>query len=94
VELLLSGAQQDFPVVEGPSVLGVLRRGDLLTALARRDQQSPVSAVMQRDFAVSDPSDMLDSALQRLQGHTCHTMPVGGRGTLIGCSRWTTSANS
>ncbi len=84
VELLLSGAQQDFPVVEGPTVLGVLRRGDLLTALARRDQQSPVSAIMQRDFAVAHASDMLDSAFQRLQGHTCHTMPVVGGGTLIG----------
>lgn len=84
VELLLAGAQQDFPVLEGPLVVGVLCRGDLLTALARHDQQSPVSKVMQRDFAVAHASDMLEPAFQRLQGHACHTMPVVGGGTLVG----------
>lgn len=84
VDLLLSGAQQDFPVVEGRTVVGILNRADLLRALAGHDQQSPVSEVMRRDFLVADASEMLDLVFQRLQGHECHTMPVVRRGDLIG----------
>jgi Zn-dependent protease len=84
VELLLAGAQQDFPVVDDGAVVGILTRADLLTALARQDQRSPVADVMRRDFLTADASDMIDVAFQRLQGRDCHTIPVIRRGTLIG----------
>jgi Zn-dependent protease len=84
VELLLSGTQQDFPVVDGRTVVGILTRSDLLTALARQDQRSPVAQVMRRDFVVADALDMLDLAFQRLQGHECHTIPVVRHGKLLG----------
>ena len=84
VALLLSGAQQDFPVVDGGAVVGILTRGDLLRALARQEQQSPVAQVMRRDFLVADASDMLDITFQRLQGRDCHTIPVVRRGALVG----------
>jgi Zn-dependent protease/CBS domain-containing protein len=84
VELLLSGMQQDFPVVDARGVVGVLTRGDLLTALAGQDQQFPVAQVMRRDFVVADASDMLDITFQHLQGRECRTMPVVRRGNLVG----------
>jgi Zn-dependent protease/CBS domain-containing protein len=84
VELLLSGAQQDFPVVDNGAVVGVLTRADLLRALARKEQQSPLAAAMRRDFLVADASDMLDITFQRLQSHHCHTIPVVRRGKLVG----------
>lgn len=84
VELLLSGAQQDFPVVDRRGVVGVLTRGDLLAALARQEQRAQVAQVMRRDFLVADASDMLDTAFQRLQGHACHTIPVVRHGQLVG----------
>jgi len=84
VELLLSGTQQDFPVVDARAVVGILTRGDLLTALARQEQRAPVAQVMRRDFLVADASDMLDITFQRLQGHECHTIPVVHHGDLVG----------
>ena len=84
VELLLAGAQQDFPIVDAGAVVGILTRRDLLTALARQEQRAPVAQVMRRDFLVADPSDSLDLTFQRLQGHECHTIPVVRGGTLVG----------
>jgi Zn-dependent protease/predicted transcriptional regulator len=84
VELLLSGAQQDFPVVEAGAVVGILTRPDLLKALARQEQHSPVAQAMRCDFVTADASDMLDMTFQRLQSHHCHTVPIVRRGQLVG----------
>lgn len=84
VDLLLSGAQQDFPVVKDGAVVGVLTRADLFAALARQEQQTLVEGVMRRSFLTADGADMIDVAFQRLQGHDCHTIPVVRGGALIG----------
>ncbi len=84
VELVLSGSQHDFPVVDGERVVGVLTRGDLLRALAERDQSTSIADVMQKDFQVADSSEMLEAAFARLQSCDCSTLPVLRLGKLIG----------
>jgi len=84
VELLLSGTQHDFPVLDGPAIVGILTRADLLAALARQDQRPLVSEVMRRDCHIADAADMMDVALRHLQGRGCPTMPVLRRGKLVG----------
>jgi Zn-dependent protease len=84
VELILAGSQQDFPVIDAGRVVGVLTRGDLLTSLPQRGQGVAVLEVMQREFQVVDSSDMLESAMQRLQECACHTLPVQHGGRLVG----------
>jgi CBS domain-containing protein len=84
VDLLLSGTQQDFPVVDGPAVVGILTRRDLLAALARQEEGSPVAQVMRRDFVLADALDMLDVTFQRMQGHDCTTIPIVRHGKLLG----------
>ncbi|HSC29975.1 MAG TPA: site-2 protease family protein [Vicinamibacterales bacterium] len=85
VELLLSGSQQDFPVLDGDTVVGILTRNDLLAALAREGREQPVAEVMRRDFQTADALDMIEVAFQRLQDSgCCRTMPVLRRGSLVG----------
>jgi Zn-dependent protease/CBS domain-containing protein len=84
VEFLLAGSQQDFPVAENGRVVGILTRGDLLGALARRGEDGLVAEVMQRDFHAADASEMIDVVFQRLQECGCHTVPVLRRDELIG----------
>jgi CBS-domain-containing membrane protein len=84
VELIMSGSQQDFPVVEGDRVVGVLTRADLLAALSQRPPTTGVAEVMQRDFSEADEYEMLETAFARLQTHECHTMPVTHGGRLVG----------
>jgi len=81
--LILSGAQQDFPVMEDNNVVGVVTRDDLLKGLAQKGRP-PVSEFMHRDIARADASDMLESALQRMQESACHTMPVLRERRLVG----------
>ncbi|MGQ0704296.1 MAG: site-2 protease family protein [Gemmatimonadales bacterium] len=84
VELLLAGSQQDFPVVDGDQVEGVLCRSDLLVALSKQGQQSPVAEVMRRNVPTAEASEMIEVAFQRLQGRDCPTIPVLRRGRLVG----------
>ncbi|MCS6950698.1 MAG: site-2 protease family protein [bacterium] len=84
VELILSGWQQDFPVVEDGRVTGILTRSDLLNALAQQGMSRLVREVMQREFEVADAAEMLENVLPRLQACTCHSMPVLRGGELVG----------
>jgi len=84
VELILTGWQQDFPVIEGGRISGVLTRGDLLNALAQQGLDRLVRDVMQREFEVVDASEMLENVLPRLQACSCHSMPVVRGGELVG----------
>lgn len=82
-ELILSGSQQDFPVMEGDRVAGVLTREALLRALASKGD-GYVGEFMRKDIAVVNASDMLESAFRKLQESGCPTMPVVQNGRLVG----------
>jgi Zn-dependent protease len=84
IELILSGSQQDFPVVDDGRVVGVLTRGDLLLALAKQGKDAPVAEAMQREFQVVEAAEMLESAFVRLQTCACRTLPVTQNGQLVG----------
>ena len=84
VQHFLAGLQQDFPVVQDGRLVGVLTRDDLTAALGRFGPEARVGDVMRRDFVTADPHEMLQTALARLQGCDCHTLPVVRDGRLLG----------
>ena len=86
VEHLLAGFQQDFPVVEGMSVVGIVTRTGLVQALTQHGPAAPVRTGMRTDFLIADPYEPLEDAFTRLQGQgsKCQTMPVVRGGELLG----------
>ena len=84
VDLLLTGSQQDFPVVEGAVVRGMLTRSHLLTALTRSGRDAAVADSMTAECATADASEMLEAVLRRLKGGDCRTIPITEHGALIG----------
>lgn len=84
VEHILAGWQQDFPVVFGDRVLGVLTREDMLKALAQGGTGTPVRDAMQRDFQMVDSHDMLEKAVVQLRECGCRSLPVQHHGSLVG----------
>lgn len=84
VALAVAGFQQDFPVVEGDRMVGVLTRRRLLAGLTRGDDRAPVRQFMLRDFCTARVWESAGEAFQRLQDCDCPAMPVLEEGRLVG----------
>ncbi len=65
-DLLLSTSQQDFPVMHGEEVIGLLTRSALLRAMLSAGPDSYVAAAMDRDFLRVSPDLSLSDALAHL----------------------------
>jgi Zn-dependent protease len=84
VKALLAGAQQDFPVMWGDTVMGILTRNNLMAGLQEFGPDELVTKVMQREFATAEPNEMLEAVLNKLSTAPVRTMPVMQNGTMIG----------
>lgn len=84
VKALLAGEQQDFPVMWGNQVMGILTRNSLMAGLQEFGPDELVTKVMQREFVTAEPNEMLEAILSRLSTAPVRTMPVIKDGTLVG----------
>lgn len=58
-EILLTSAQQDFPVLHGSQVVGLLTRDELVEALSQHGPDAYVAGAMDRDFLALPPDSSL-----------------------------------
>ena len=84
IAYILSGFQQDFPVIDDGKVAGILTQTDLFAALAQNGQDVRVGEIMQKGFETVDPSEMLELIFLRLQNCNCRTLPVIQNEMLVG----------
>jgi len=81
---LLAGAQQDFPVVAGASVVGMVDRAALLKGLAERGRDAPVEAIMRHNCPTVEETAMLDRTFQAMREGGCTALPVVRNQQLVG----------
>jgi len=67
-ETLLATTQQDFPVLHGDEVAGVLSRSALLRGLAEHGDTAYVAGEMEREILFAQPEDPLEEYLMRPDG--------------------------
>ncbi len=72
-------------MVSDGRVVGILTRGDLVSALAQSGPGVRVADVMRRDVQLVEACEMLESAFARLQeGASRRLLPVMHEGRLVG----------
>jgi len=83
-EELLAGDQQDFPVLQGGQLIGVLTRHELINAIAHGDDAGPVSDHAVRSCDPVREDDSLEKTLRSMREQNCPTLPVVRDDQLIG----------
>lgn len=81
---LIHGSQQDFPVVDGDRVVGLLTRDALVAALAASGPTRRVGEVMRSNCGVVSESDELEKPYEMFREQNCSTVPVVREGHLVG----------
>ena len=84
VDELLAGSQQDFPVIEADEAVGVLRRNDLVKALAENRRDALVGDFMCRECDSVEASDSLNLTVESMAKKSCSTLPVMQAGRVVG----------
>lgn len=76
--------QEDFPVVRGPQLVGIVSRQRIVDAL-RTEGNGYVQSVMSRAFQVARPEDTLGTTIRRLTaGRGLALIPVTESGRVVG----------
>ena len=76
--------QEDFPVVRGPQLVGIVSRQRIVDAL-RSDGNGYVQSVMSRTFQVARPEDTLGTTIRRITtGRGLSLIPVTESGKVVG----------
>jgi Zn-dependent protease/CBS domain-containing protein len=83
-ERVLAGFQQDFPVLRGGQVVGVLTFRDLLRGLAQSGGEAPVGRYMHATFASAVPEESLDQVFARMESGGLGSIVVERDGKLLG----------
>jgi len=83
LEKAVHSLQDDFPVVRGSDMVGVISRQRILDAL-RSDGNGYVQAVMNKIFEVSMRNESLGSAFRKLTAHSSGIIPVVEDQRLVG----------
>jgi Zn-dependent protease len=86
VELLLSGEQREFPVVDNNGrIEGILTRDNLIRGLSRLGPGGPITEAMTQDVPPVAPSLGFQEALERLRSSRLPALPVvDAGGSLVG----------
>jgi len=84
VDVLLRGAQEDFPVTRDGELVGILERRGLVAGLTQHGRDMPVAKVMRTDYSIVEAAGMLEAALVTMQTCGCETLPVFRDGRLVG----------
>jgi len=83
-EHLMRGSQQDFPVLDGDQLVGVLTRDELVRALQSRGADLPVGEVVRHDGPRANADEPLDGAVARMRANGRSALPVVRDGRLVG----------
>lgn len=71
-------------MVESGRVVGILRRNDLVRALAEGHRDAPISGAMCRDCTAVKDTDSLTQTLETMRQRDCASVPVVADGPIIG----------
>jgi len=85
--------QDDFPVVRGPNLVGVVSRQGIVQAL-RHEGNGYIQSIMSRAYQVAQPDDSLGVLIRRIGSGRLSLIPVAESGRVVGIVTWQNLSSS
>jgi Zn-dependent protease len=83
LEKAIHSLQDDFPVVRGMNLIGVVSKQSIVQAL-RQEGNSYVQSIMSRGFQLAQPEDSLGLVIRRIDSGRMPLIPVAEHGRVVG----------
>jgi Zn-dependent protease/CBS domain-containing protein len=83
-DYLMTGSQQDFPVLDGDRLVGVLTRDDLIRGIQIHGDGLAVADALRHNGLAAAASEPLDVAVARMRAQGRSALPVIEDGRLVG----------
>jgi len=84
VAIVLHSFQEDFPVLDGDSIVGVLTRANLIGGLHNIGPEAQVSQVMEKNFPIVEASALFSEVYEKMNASGVKALPVVEGGRLLG----------
>jgi len=84
VAIVLHSFQEDFPVLDGGSIVGVLTRANLIGGLHNIGPEAQVGQVMEKDFPIVEASTLFSEVYEKMSASGVKAVPVVEDGRLLG----------
>ncbi len=84
LEKICHGLQQDFPIIEGNKVLGILSREKIFSALHNHSKDTRVREIMPQDFLSTSEDTPLSEVFKKMSSEKISVLPVMQGGILKG----------
>ena len=84
LEKICHGLQQDFPIIEGNKVLGILSREKIFSALHNHSKDTRVREIMSQEFLSTSEDTPLSEAFKKMNSEKISVLPVLQGGILKG----------
>ncbi len=83
LEKAIHSLQDDFPVVRGMNLIGVVSKQSIVQAL-RQDGNNYVQSIMSRGFQLAQPDDSLGLMIRKIDSGRIPLIPVAEHGRVVG----------
>jgi CBS domain-containing protein len=90
---VIHSLQDDFPVVRGPNLVGVVSKQSIVQAL-RTEGNGYIQGIMARGFQVAEPDDSLGLMIRRIGAGRMSLVPVAEEGRIVGIVTWQNLSSS
>ncbi|MBK5226067.1 MAG: site-2 protease family protein [Thermoleophilia bacterium] len=84
VTIVLHSFQEDFPVLEGGNIVGVLTRANLIGGLHKAGPDAAVSQVMEKEFPLVEASALFSEVYEKMNSSGIKAVPVVEGNQLVG----------
>jgi len=84
LELVFRSHQEDFPVVDGKKLVGLLTRSDLVNVLHREGVKTTAEDAMRKQFPTARTTDRLTAVYKKFEQYGIKAMPVVDKEKLVG----------